>query len=471
MRPCILNNMYYVPFERVPNLELLKRDLTVQPVWFDRKKPKPKKIFQYVITEDEYIGVPIWFGLQEFPDDGLIDDTSRGQPLFAPKRPDPNHKNASEGQAEFFANTVKWFEENPVGLIKAGTGTGKTANALNLIAERGRSALILTDREYLGIEQWIPEAKEKLGLTDDQIGVIQGDRCEFDKPFCVGITKSILEREDYPEELFDAFGTVIFEELHKFGARRTSLILQKFNAEVKAGQTATTKRKDGCHKIYLDYFGDGQVQGKANAIPIKIKVVDYYDNSGERFPSSHGPRMAYLARDSKRNEVIVREILKMYNEGRNILVIGDDIKHLQRIEQLCWKHGVSENKTGQFSRERYIFVNEAGVHKGQNVIIKRQKKARVTNEYLTWVKQHARIIFATYGMMKEGVDVPRLDGGIDITPRTEGVQVIGRIRRKYEGKLFPLWITIRDTKHDSLLTYYSSRLKDYLSSNNVEVLE
>jgi len=470
-RKCILSSMYYVPVEVIPDLAALKKRLTINPIWFNRNEARPRPILQYVLTDDDYVGVPVWFGLENYHHLPLIIRTSKGGELHAPKRPDPNHEKVHNkaAQAKFFADTIKHFETFPAGLAVAGTGTGKTICALNLAAERGRSTLVITDREFLGFEQWIPEAKEKLGLVDAQIGIVQGNICQYDREFVVGMAASII-KNIYPDEFYSAFGTLILDELHKFAAPGMSTILSMFSAEVKLGQTATPKRSDGTQQIFLDYFGPCQIKAEGSALHCQVKVVDYEDEDGRPMPGSHGARMQRLARDDNRSRVLVKEIMEMYNEGRQILVIGDDIKHLQRLEQMCWAKGVPKDRTGQFSRERYIMTNEPGEHHGQKVVIKRQKKARVTNDYLNWCKHHARLIFSTYGMMKEGVDIPRLDGGIDVTPRREAVQVIGRIRRPLPGKRVPKWVTVRDTAHKSLMGYFEERMRDYKSSN-VEVID
>lgn len=469
MRNCILRGFYYVPEERIANPALVKRDMQVTPIWFNRKEPRPAPIPQCDFSLKGYIGFPVWYGMSKYPDEDYIDETTRGGELKPKKFPDPNHPRAAKGQAQFMADLDEHFEHYHVGLAVAPTGTGKTVSALNMAGKRGRSTLVVTDREYLGFEQWIPEAKDKLGLTDEDIGIVQGERCDYHKPFCVAIAKSLIDRE-YDPEFYKAFGTVIFDELHKFGAREMSRITGMFYAEVRLGMTATPKRGDGTQNLFLDYYGDCQIVATAVAMPCQLRVVDYYDTQGGRLPTTHGSRMQHLARDGKRNQVIVKEIMQLYNDGRNILVIGDNIQHLQRLEEMLWKLGVPQNMTGQFSRERYIFTLHPGEHKGEKVTIKRQKKAKVTNEYLNWVKSHAKVIFATYGMMKEGIDIPRLDAGIDVTPRREATQVVGRVRRPVPDKRIPIWVTVRDRSHKALMGYYQSRMKDYLDTN-MEVLE
>lgn len=471
MTNCILREMWYVPVERLPNVKLIKERMQVKPVWFKTtyNPYPPKPIPQCYFGNPGYVGFPIWYGMEKYPDENFIDQRSRGGVLKARCFPDPHHEQASPDQDKFMAALIEHFKTNTVGLAKAGTGTGKTVSALNLAGKRGRSTLVITDREHLSFDQWIPEAMLHLGLPENEIGIVQGKKCEYDKPFVAAIAKSLIERE-YDPEFYDAFGTVIFDELDVFGTNRMSRVLQMFSAECRLGMTATVERPDKTEKLYTDYFGPPRITAKSDAMPFQVRVVDYWDKSGERLPKNHGMIKMYLARDEERNRTIVKEIMKLYNDDRSVLVIGDDIRHLQRLEEMCWKLGVPEDATGQFSRERYIFTKHKAEHKGEQVIVKRQKKSRVKSEYLNWVKKNADIIFATYGMMKRGTNIPRLDAGIDATPRSEAVQTVGRIRRPWPGKKIPLWVTIRDRQHEYLVRIFQKRMSDYVQLN-AEILE
>lgn len=68
------------------------------------------------------------------------------------------------------------------------------------------------------------------------------------------------------------------------------------------------------------------------------------------------------------------------------------------------------------------------------------------------------------------VDIPRLNAGIDATPRSDAIQLIGRIRRPYPDKKKPLWYTIVDRKSKVFVRHYNSRKREYLA-NNMEVEE
>jgi hypothetical protein len=63
--------------------------------------------------------------------------------------------------------------------------------------------------------------------------------------------------------------------------------------------------------------------------------------------------------------------------------------------------------------------------------------------------------------MKEGTNMPWLDAGIDATPRADGEQAIGRIRRPMPGKPTPVWFTLIDTEIPILRGYATARLRDY----------
>ena len=96
------------------------------------------------------------------------------------------------------------------------------------------------------------------------------------------------------------------------------------------------------------------------------------------------------------------------------------------------------------------------------LISRRVKKAR-----FDWIKDNCRGILATYGMFAKGVDVPRLSGGVDATPRSQAEQMQGRILRKLDGKKKPIWITVADTKSYRSLFSLAGRIGDYIKNNAV----
>ena len=83
-----------------------------------------------------------------------------------------------------------------------------------------------------------------------------------------------------------------------------------------------------------------------------------------------------------------------------------------------------------------------------------------------------RILFATYGLAKEGLDIPRLDRLILASPHRDKatiIQSVGRIERKFESKQNPIVYDLVDP-----ILYFENMYKtrkSYYRKNNNEILE
>ena len=102
----------------------------------------------------------------------------------------------------------------------------------------------------------------------------------------------------------------------------------------------------------------------------------------------------------------------------------------------------------------------------------RQEKKKTSNGYVDAILQDTgiRIYLATYGVMAMGVDVPWLDAGIDLTPRTEPEQVLGRVRRQYDGKKMAHWFSPVDKGFSRIIeNINSARLKAYTAIAGVHL--
>ena len=80
-----------------------------------------------------------------------------------------------------------------------------------------------------------------------------------------------------------------------------------------------------------------------------------------------------------------------------------------------------------------------------------------------------KILFATYGLAKEGLDIPRLDRLILASPHKDKatiIQSIGRIERKFENKENPICYDLVDPI-DYFENMYRFRRRYYKSNNNI----
>jgi len=340
-------------------------------------------------------------------------------------------------------------------LMPDGTVSHNTVCMLWTIAKLKKTACVIVPSEALAI-QWQTECLEKLGGDKKDYPIIQQNSCNYSSgKICIAIIHSVSKR-DYPREFYEHFGIVVWDEAHRVGAKFFSQSLGKFRARHRIALTATPTRKDGCTDLIFNTFGKPSVVAKSKALKTKVYVYKSHLASirdrNDSDISRKIPRatlLNFLANHSGRNQQIVNLIVRMRNKGRKVLVIGDRIAHLQKLMELCEQAGLDPDSMGLFTASKEV----------------EGKSVKVSQEYLSGVKENSDLIFATYGMMKEGVDIPRLDCGIDVTPRSEAIQVIGRIRRPLPDKPTPIWVTIEDVNLAGVKGSLISRIKDYRKSN------
>lgn len=455
----ILAGWYYVPLSEVSSVRALRQRLTFQPrAYGNSEMPEPIKMFDDSL--EGFIGVPREFGLREYRHLQIDDRTVLGAPIRGvSRRPNPNHPRVQnpQAQAQFMSDLRAGFDRHRSFIAMAATGSGKTVCALNTAALLGCRTLILVHLERLML-QWRDEIADKLGVPESRIGLVQQDACEWQsKDFCVGLLHSVVRR-CYPDEFYRAFGLVVYDEVHKVGSQFFAPAVSLFPSRYRLGLSATPTRKDGGDQVFIWHLGPIRVKSDADALSMKVYVVPYQTRT-KLWGATHGARVKCLSVDPVRNDLIVSFVKRFYESGRNALVVSESVAHLQKLIMMAERAGVPRTAMGQFTSEKHERTISAKT--GKFVIAKRKQ----SKETLDKIKQESQIIFATYGMMTEGIDIPRLDAGIDATPRSAATQLIGRIRRPMPDKKMPVWITLRDIRCSVSERYFSSRCKDYRSSH------
>lgn len=366
---------------------------------------------------------------------------------------------------------------------QAGTGKGKTVMSLDVHRRLCRTTLVLVDQNFLR-DQWVDRAKQFLGYSDDDIGVIQGKVTQFEgKKLVIGMVQSLYGKK-IPGYLKDYFGLVILDEAHVLGAEQFSSVLGMFNARNRLAISATPDRRDGLQKILDLHMGPVQVEMREQHQKSKVRYIINKYTVPSSFANSSpkaGKYINELAGDTLRNHIIVKAICQLYDADRNILAVSDRTEHLSDLKALLILYGVPETDigivAGVYYEWGYVVDDKAKkkpVHLEEGAEYTPIKLARIARKakssVLEYNKGHARIILATYGMFSKGVDVPRLDAGIDCTPRSSSVQVHGRVLRALPGKKVPIWVTILDAWSYKAELQFVRRLQDYLKSN-VEVFQ
>ncbi len=403
----------------------------------------------------EWVGLPLCGGLQwaerRLPPVKVIDYTCEGEELHARKTPDPHHPNAGAGQAEFMAALFQAVTSYYTVLAEAQTGFGKSVCILWLAAKLGRATLVVVTSRTLA-NQWELEAMTHLGLLKEEIGIVQEGNFPFEgKQLVIAVINNLIDRP-LPQGFARHFGFCVMDEGHRQGAREFSRAMPLIPARYKMTVTATAYRKDGCMPLITNHYGEVAVN--AGTDYAETNCVTIYSEFTAPEDLQESGRLSlllkYLSGHAGRNQIIRDAIISLWRQGRRFLVISDRVKHLQILQRLVLKHGIPEGETDFYTG--YVYTDD-----------KWTKKRSVKEDHLRQVRESRslRIIFGSYAKMKEGVNIPWLDAGIDAMPQADGVQTIGRIRRKLHGKKTPVWVTVVDCNIPILKAFANRRLAGY----------
>ena len=152
----------------------------------------------------------------------------------------------------------------------------------------------------------------------------------------------------------------------------------------------------------------------------------------------------HITNDSKRNQLIVEDIIKAVAAGRSPLVITERKEHLQRLATML---------NGQ---PRNVFVLQGGMTKKQRLAIFSAVKATPNEEQ--------RVILSTGKYIGEGFDDSRLDTLFLLLPISwKGTirQYAGRLHREHEGKDLVQIYDYVDWNSTILAKMYEKRAKEY----------
>lgn len=467
-----ISGAVYLPLSQVT--PALLDDLTIRYWQIGESEARLVPAFE---EYENCIAVPRDFGLKLIAKRGIKAENRMSSGTRMPFPKAVVHAGKYAYQKAFVDSILQTSKEQSDFIVHAATGKGKTVCSLSVIQKRGRSALVIVDQDNL-MQQWIEECKSALGLREDQIGIVQGGRCDYEgKHVTIAMMQTLVQRE-YPEEFYDAFGTVVFDEVHTAGAPTFSRALLMFSAEVRFGVSATVDRRDALQKLI--HWNLGQVE---------VSLLDKHDRSYVYFMENAtiyswyanispkaGRILAEVSEDAARNEKLVQAILWLFEEGREVLVISDRIEQLENLMAMCYYAGVDDVDMGLYCGYRNVWKWQQdatpkrrphGYVRGTEYspVALQAVHKRTPKKELEAIKKEKRIIFATFGMFAKGVDVPRLSAGVDCTPRSRAQQVHGRILRVQEGKLVPIWITVRDFNSYRLDYQFLQRIDEYVSSS------
>ena len=292
----------------------------------------------------------------------------------------------------------------------AGPGTGKTVMAIELLRRYGRSAAVVVHKDFL-MTQWRERFKQF--WPGASVGWCQQDHCDTGETHDIVLCMvQSMSRRDYPRDFWNSFGVVVFDEAHRMGSEHWNPVIYKFSPMVFLMLSATPSRKDGLHDLqFLQTAKPTVVISTPDLIPrietrrtgIKVSDKKYRWNGRPNWS-----RLITALTDSQqRNDLIVKDIVKAAQSGRKVLVISE------RLNQLAYLETAFRGVCPTISCSQYI----GG-----------KKRAELD------AAARAQVIFTTYQLTNEGLDIPELSVLIVASPRSDLIQAVGRILRMMEEK-------------------------------------
>ena len=363
---------------------------------------------------------------------------------------------------DYQENIIKKFlDADANGLICVPCGKGKTFMAVAIAFRLRRRFMVVVDKEFL-LDQWAGEMRSL--IPGIRIGRFQGAKAEvepaeYDCTICM--IQTIVQRQ-IPESVLRSYAFTIFDECHHLGAKHFSKVLSKLQTKYMLGLSATPTRDDGLTKVFEWHLGKPVYWEKKREADTTVGVelmrfacddTEYADvPTNFRGEVILARLLTKIVEFQKRNVFIADRLKELIKEpGRRILVLSERIGHLEALEALLKPTGCVMGY--------YIGGMKSAVR--------------------DLAAEEAQILWATYAMASEAMNIKTLNTVLMASPRKKIEQSTGRIlrQRPEERKVDPLIIDIIDV-HRSMqsqarqrITYYKKcgyKIKDGNEDGNDE---
>lgn len=340
------------------------------------------------------------------------------------------------------------------GIIVMPAGSGKTQTALELISRLGVKTLWLTHTIDL-LKQSYNRAKDNLKGAD--LGKIVSGKVDIGENITFATVQTLSAKDI--SEYKDMFDLVVVDECHRLvgsvnQAGMFYKVVNNLNARYKIGLTATPYRNmKGTEIAMFSVLGDVLIEidksvvktckAKVNKIDYSISLPSYcFKQDGSIIFTK---AINFLA-NSKDRTGFIADVITNINSDKSILVLSDRLDQLENLKRLVGEgamiHGKMTSKAQKEERESIIQDMRDGKE---------------------------RILFASYGLAKEGLDIPRLDCLVLATPKKDKatvIQSVGRIERQFKGKTSPIVYDIVDSE-GIFTTMWYSRYRIYKGNDNI----
>lgn len=445
------------------------KELNVKPI-VNKMYSAESDPFQVYKEDDNYYYLPRYYGLNTFGNPDFVDlESKKIEFMFKGKIRDNQAPVVEEAMKQFGGKIEIGDNLNLIikdigggGLLQLPCGFGKTLTAIYLAFLLGVKTLVIVHKTFLQ-NQWFERIKQ---FTNAKIGIIRQKKVDVEnKDIVIGMLQSI-SMIDYDPKIFEDFGLIVVDEAHHISSRVFSRALFKVGGKYTLGLSATPQRADGLTKVLNWHLGDimYKIERKGD-INVYIKMFNYkstnvklFSEKKQYFQGKVVPGIQKMVTNltilNERNQFIINIMNSiMHKYERKILVLSARLEHLDILKKgidLIIKQKV---ESGEIEPREITTAKYIGGMK----------------DYQLEDSSEADIIFATYAMAKEGLDIDKLNTLILATPEKDVIQSIGRVMRKQiaEGDICPIVIDIADEL--SLFKKWGSKREEYYKSMKYNV--
>jgi len=336
-----------------------------------------------------------------------------------------------------------------IGVFVAPPGVGKTVVGTYLVAARGCSTLVLVHRSPL-LDQWVAQLAVFLGIEPKEIGQIGAGKRTPTGRVDVAMIQSLVRRESVAD-LVAGYGQVIVDECHHLPAVSFERVLAEIKARYVVGLTATRERRDGHHPITQMQLGPVRfsvdAKSQAGGRPFEHRLIvreTAFRMAGAEHASGVQEIYAALAKDHRRNEMILNDVISALEAGRSPILLTERKDHLEyfatRLERVA----------------RHLVVLQGGM----GTRTRRDVRARLA----AIPADEERLVLATGRYIGEGFDDARLDTlflAMPVSWKGTLVQYTGRLHRLHPGKTEVRIYDYVDREVPMLLRMFERRLRGY----------
>jgi superfamily II DNA or RNA helicase len=337
-----------------------------------------------------------------------------------------------------------------IGVFVAPPGVGKTVVGTFLVAARGCSTLVLVHRQPL-LDQWLAQLSLFLGLEPKQIGQIGAGKKTGNGRLDVAMIQSLV-RNNCVQDIVANYGQVIVDECHHLPAVSFERVLAEVKARYVIGLTATPQRRDGHHPIMAMQLGpvrfavDPKSQAAQRPFAHALVVRETSFKTSCEKPPGIQDLYAALAADTRRNELILNDVIGALEQRRSPILLTERKDHLEYF-------------AAQLSRiARHVVVLQGGTSALTRRDVNRQLAAIPDAE--------ERLVLATGRYIGEGFDDARLDTlflALPVSWKGTLIQYAGRLHRLHPAKREVRIFDYVDREVPVLLRMFQKRLRGYRS--------